>query len=154
MTELSSRFAELMARLSKSDADLFREVASQNNELRSIANDLVPELEKTVPQLPQASLLPPEECELKSLKLRFKKIADARIWIEQQLGPAPKHPTWAVVQQTIKSGSWPIVSNNKSTKSALSSFDLDHKLAALEQRLNNRLDTLQALIIELHNKST
>lgn len=154
MTELSSRFAELMARLAKSDADLFREVACQNNELRLIANDLVPELEKTVPQFPQASLLPLDECELKSLKSRFKKLAAARVWIEQQLGPAPKNPTWAVVQQTVKSGSWPIVSNNKSTKSALSNVDLDRKLAAMEQRLNDRLDTLQQLLIELQNKLT
>ena len=40
MAELSERFAELMARLSKSDAELFRTLGEQNASVRQMVEDL------------------------------------------------------------------------------------------------------------------
>ena len=42
MGELSERFAEVMARMAKTDADLFRTIGQQNNSIRQIAEELAP----------------------------------------------------------------------------------------------------------------
>jgi len=42
MGELSDRFADLMARMAKSDADLFRTIGEQNASVRQMVDDLAP----------------------------------------------------------------------------------------------------------------
>ena len=65
MGELSDRFAELMARLAKSDAELFRTVGAQNANIRQLVDDLAP-APTPAALLASAGLLPPEACELKA----------------------------------------------------------------------------------------
>jgi hypothetical protein len=145
MGELSDRFGELMARLAKSDADLFRTVGAQNASLRQQVEDLAPPA--VAPSAPPpaalapAALLPPEACDLKALKLRFGKLADAQAWLEGQIGPAPKKPPWAVIAQTCRSGAWPVsASRSAAAPKCLTSGELEERLTALEQRLEQRLE--------------
>ena len=42
MGELSDRFAELMARMAKSDADLYRTIGEQNASVRKLVDEIVP----------------------------------------------------------------------------------------------------------------
>ena len=161
MGELRDRFAELMARLAKSDAELFRAVGAQNANLRQLVDDLAP---ATTPAstpamtpaaaLAPAGLLPPEACELKALKARFGKLADAQVWLEEQLGPAPKKPTWAVIAQTCRGGAWPESTTRRASASkSLSALELEERLTALERRLEHQLEQrfnrLEALLTVL-----
>jgi hypothetical protein len=148
MGELSDRFAELMARLAKSDAELFRAVGAQNANLRQLVDDLAPATTPAttpamtpVAALAPAGLLPPEACELKALKARFGKLADAQVWLEEQLGPAPKKPTWAVIAQTCRGGAWPeSASRRASAPKTLTALELEERLTALERRLEHQLE--------------
>ena len=157
MGELSDRFAELMARLAKSDAELFRAVGAQNANLRQLVDDLAPATTPaTTPAaaLAPAGLLPPEACELKALKARFGKLADAQVWLEEQLGPAPKKPTWAVIAQTCRGGAWPeSASRPASAPKTLTALELEERLTALERRLEHQLEQrfnrLEALLTVL-----
>ena len=140
MGELSDRFAELMARLAKSDAELFRAVGAQNANLRQLVDDLAPATTPAAALAP-AGLLPPEACELKALKARFGKLAEAQLWLEEQLGPAPKKPTWAVIAQTCRGGAWPeSASRRASASKTLTALELDERLTALERRLEHQLE--------------
>ena len=112
MGELSDRFADLMARMAKSDADLFRTIGEQNASVRQMVDDLAPAAQDIAgapanTALAPAALLPPEDCNPKALKARFGKVADAQSWIESQIGKAPKKATWLVIEQTCRSGAWP-----------------------------------------------
>jgi hypothetical protein len=178
MGELSDRFAELMARLAKSDADLFRAIGAQNADVRQLADDLAPTasggsanlaptgpggpaaLAPAAPEAPAAlapaGLLPPEACELKALKGRFGKLADAQAWLEDQIGPAPKKPTWAVIAQTCRGGAWPALAPARraaATPKGLNVAELEERLTALERRLrqhqDGRFDRLEALLTVL-----
>jgi hypothetical protein len=104
--------------------------------------------------LPPAPLLPAGDCELKALKRRFGRLDQAQAWLEQRLGKAPKRPTWAVVEQTCLAGAWPAASGRSgSSRQALSAERLEQELAALEQRLLQRLEPrllrLEALLTRL-----
>jgi hypothetical protein len=165
MGELSDRFAELMARLAKSDAELFRTVGAQNANFRQLLDDLAPGA-SAVPApsvapaptpaalLASAGLLPPEACELKALKARFGKLVDAQTWLEEQLGPAPKKPTWAVIVQTCRSGAWPQSTSRRApAPNTLTALALEERLTALERRLEHQLEQrfnrLEALLTVL-----
>jgi hypothetical protein len=153
MGELSDRFGELMARLAKSDAELFRAIGEQNATVRRLVDDLAPGAARPAEPLAltpshpspaalaNAGLLAPEECELPALKGRFRKLAEARAWLESQIGPAPKTPTWAVIAETCRSGAWPVSARRRvATPDTLSPRELEERLTALEQRLNRLLE--------------
>jgi hypothetical protein len=169
MGELSARFAELMARLAKSDAELYRAIGDQNATVRRLIDDLAPVDPRpdespgaaNLPPvgLPSASLatigrLPPEACDLKALKARFGRAADAQAWVESQLGPAPKKPTWAVIAQACRDGAWPAPSRSRAaTAKGLTAIELEDRLQALEQRLSrhleSRLDRMEVLLCRM-----
>jgi hypothetical protein len=156
MGELSDRFAELMARMAKSDAELFRTIGEQNASVRQIANDLVavPEAgvkaDATAACLAPAGLLPAEQCDQKALKARFGKVAEAQAWVESQIGKAPKKPTWLVIEQTCRCGAWPLVAGRTTAASkGISSEQLDERLTALETKLTQRFDRLEAMLLLL-----
>ena len=151
MGELSDRFAELMARMAKSDADLYRTIGEQNASVRQMVDDLVPPDETTSASakavLAASALLPAEECALPALKKRFGKVAEAQAWIEEQIGKAPKKPTWAVIEATCQSGSWPVKAvSSKTRPKAITEEVLRAQLQSLEQRLEQRLDRLEAML--------
>ena len=144
MTELSERFAELMARLSKSDAELFRTLGEQNASVRQMVEDLTGPAaaaaginQPPTPALAPQALLAPEACSLPALKARFRRVAAAQAWAEERLGPAPKKPTWAELEQTFRTGAWPV----KTGKRGASGAGL--QAAQLEQRLLQRMDLME-----------
>ena len=155
MGELSDRFAELMARMAKSDADLFRTIGEQNASVRQMVDDLVPAVEDPAthaanPSLAPAALLPPDQCDQKALKVRFGKLAEAQAWIESQIGKAPKKPTWLVIEQTCRTGSWPVAAKKAATAAkGISPEQLDERLKALEDKLMQRFDRLERLLLLL-----
>ncbi|MFM2159187.1 MAG: hypothetical protein RLZZ124_1661 [Cyanobacteriota bacterium] len=155
MGELSDRFADLMARMARSDADLFRTLGEQNASVRQLVDDLTtapgqpPSPPPAAVALAAASLLPPEECALPALKARFRRIAEAQAWLEERLGPPPKKPSWAVLEQTFRSGTWPVASKGTAKASALTTVELDQRLEAMEQRLQQRLGHLEELLARL-----
>ena len=151
MGELSDRFAELMARMAKSDADLYRTIGEQNASVRQMVDDLVPPDDTTSASaqaaLAASALLPAEECALPALKKRFGKVAEAQAWIEEQIGKAPKKPTWAVIEATCQSGSWPVKAvSSKTRPKAITEEVLRAQLQSLEQSLEQRLDRLEAML--------
>ena len=151
MGELSDRFAELMARMAKSDADLYRTIGEQNASVRQMVDDLVPADDSTPAPakaaLAASSLLPAEECALPALKKRFGKVAEAQAWIEEQIGKAPKKPTWAVIETTCQSGAWPIKAvSSKARPKPITEEVLRAQLQNFEQRLEQRLDRLEAML--------
>lgn len=158
MAELSDRFAELMARMAKTDAELFRTIGQQNANVRQMVDELTvaaaPDDQPPdgTAALAPAGLLPADDCDLKALKARFGKIATAQAWIEAKLGNGPKKPTWAVIEQTCRTGAWPAsLSPRRSAASGLTAQSLEEHLGALEQRLDQRLlqmERLLALIAE------
>jgi hypothetical protein len=162
MGELSERFTDLMARLAKTDADLFRTIAAQNASVRQLVEEIAPadpaapsssavlpsSLAPPAPALAPAGLLPAEDCELKALKVRFGKVAEAKAWLEDRIGPAPKHPNWDVIAQTCRSGAWPAtVRRGSAAAKGLTVPVLEERLNALEQRLELRFDQLERLLI-------
>jgi len=155
MGELSDRFADLMARMAKSDADLFRTIGEQNASVRQMVDDIVPAAEdiSTAPAnaaLAPAALLPPEDCNPKALKARFGKAADAQSWIESQIGKAPKKATWVVIEQTCRSGSWPAVAKRAAASAkGISPELLEERLSAMEASLSQRFDRLERLLLLL-----
>ena len=152
MGELSDRFAELMARMAKSDADLYRTIGEQNASVRQMVDDLVPPDETTSASakavLAASALLPAEECALPALKKRFGKVAEAQAWIEEQIGKAPKKPTWAVIEATCKTGAWPVktTSSGSSRSKGLSETRFEQGLKALENRLDQRLQRIEWML--------
>ena len=160
MGELSDRFAELMARMAKSDAELFRTIGEQNASVRKMVVDLVPATEASPaetpkPSLAAGSLLPSEQCSQQVLKLRFSKIAEAQVWIESQIGPAPKKlSTWAAVEQTIRNGSWAVTTKKAAAASkGVTPEQLEERLTTLEAKLTQRFDRLESLLLLLAESS-
>ena len=155
MGELSDRFADLMARMAKSDADLFRTIGEQNASVRQMVDDLAPAAEDIAgapanTALAPAALLPPEDCNPKALKARFGKAADAQSWIESQIGKAPKKATWVVIEQTCRSGSWPAVAKRAAASAkGISPELLEERLSAMEASLSQRFDRLERLLLLL-----
>ena len=152
MGELSDRFAELMARMAKSDAELYRTIGEQNASVRQMVDDLVPPDDATAAPanaaLAASALLPAEECSLPALKKRFGKVAEAQAWIETQIGEAPKKPTWAVIEATCRSGAWPVkaAASPKSRSKGLSETRFEQGLKALEDRLDQRLQRIEWML--------
>ena len=154
MGELSDRFAELMARMARTDADLFRTIGEQNASVRQMVEELTLAGEPVEPPaaaaavLAPAGLLPPEDCELKALKARFGTIATAQLWLEERLGKPPKKLSWALIEQTFRSGSWPAapVLARKAASPSLTASAMDERLAALEQRLEQRLLQMERML--------
>tara|TARA_B100001939_G_scaffold65004_1_gene53876 strand:- start:91 stop:549 length:459 start_codon:yes stop_codon:yes gene_type:complete len=141
-----------MARMAKSDADLYRTIGEQNASVRQMVDDLVPPDDATTAPpkaaLAASALLPAEECALPALKKRFGKVAEAQAWIEEQIGKAPTKPTkWAVIEATCQSGAWPIkASTSKARPKAITEDTLRTQLENLEHRLDQRLDRLEAML--------
>ena len=161
MAELSERFAELMARLSKSDAELFRTLGEQNASVRQMVDELTGPAaaaagmnqQPTAALGPQA-LLAPEACSLPALKARFLRVAAAQTWAEERLGPAPKKPTWAELEQTFRTGAWPVKTGNRGASGArLQTAQLEQRLLQrmdlMEQRCLQRIEGLEQLIRSL-----
>ncbi|MEB3199435.1 MAG: hypothetical protein VKK62_02755 [Synechococcaceae cyanobacterium] len=147
MTELSARFAELMARMARSDADLFRTLAEQNTAVRQMVDGVAGAADDrpeppAAPVLPAAQgLLPEEECELRALKLRFGKLPEAQLWLEERIGKAPKKPTWAVIEQVCRTGAWPTAAKAaRGGAGSLTAGVIESQLLALEQRLVQKLE--------------
>jgi hypothetical protein len=157
MGELSDRFAELMARMAKSDADLYRTIGEQNASVRQMVDDLVPPADTAATSanaaLAPSALLPAEDCALRALKKRFGKVAEAQAWIESQIGKAPKKPTWAVIESTCRSGAWPVktTSSGSSRSKGLSETRFEQGLKALEDRLDERLQRIELILTLLAN---
>ena len=161
MAELSERFAELMARLSKSDAELFRTLGEQNASVRQMVEDLTGPAaaaagmnQPLTAALPPKALLAPEACSLAALKARFRRVADAQAWAEERLGPAPKKPTWAELEQTFRTGAWPVKTGNRGASGArLQAAQLEQRLLQrmdlMEQRCLQRIEGLEQLIRSL-----
>jgi|OM-RGC.v1.020718337 hypothetical protein len=153
MGELSDRFADLMARMAKSDADLFRTVGQQNAHLREMVDELVPISEGTLTAdnsaaLRPSGLLAADECDQKALKARFGKVAEAQSWIESQIGKAPKKPTWLMIEQTCRTGAWPATTKKAPTASkGLTPQQLDERLKAMEDRLTLRFERLEQILL-------
>ena len=153
MSELSDRFAELMARLAKSDAELFRTVGQQNADLRGIVDELIPDSDgpvtaKKSTALKPSGLLKAEECETKALKARFGKMAEAQRWIENQIGKAPKKPTWLIIEQTCRTGAWPVTTSRTTTANkGITHQQLDELLGILEKRLVKRFERLEQILL-------
>lgn len=161
MAELSERFAELMARLSKSDAELFRTLGEQNASVRQMVEDITgpaaaaagtdaPAIAALAPQ----ALLAPEACSLPALKARFRRVADAQAWVEERLGPAPKKPTWAELEQTFRTGAWPVKAGKRGASGAgLQAAQLEQRLLQridlMEQRCLHRIEDIEQLIRSL-----
>ena len=161
MAELSERFAELMARLSKSDAELFRTLGEQNASVRQMVEDLTGPAaaaaginQPLTPALAPQALIAPEACSLPALKVRFRRVADAQAWAEDRLGPAPKKPTWAELEQTFRTGAWPVKADKRGASGAgLQAAQLEQRLLQrmdlMEQRCLQRIEGLEQLIRSL-----
>ena len=162
MTDLSDRFAALMARMAKSDAELFRTISEQNSSVRQLVHELntgdsgdAIEAASTsgagvaiAAAVVAPGLLPAEDCALPILKARFGQLAQARAWVEERIGEGPKRPTWAVIEQTCRTGAWPAGKTTRpaTSKTSLTAAELDARLLLLEQRLEPRLQRLEALL--------
>ncbi|MFN7900188.1 MAG: hypothetical protein ACK5N0_11100 [Synechococcaceae cyanobacterium] len=162
MTDLSHRFAALMARMAQSDAELFRTISEQNSSVRQLVHELhTSDSSDTIEAgsgggagvpiaaaLVAAGLLPGEDCALPSLKARFGQLAQARAWVEERIGKGPTRPTWAVIEQTCRTGAWPASKPKRPAKATttLTAVELDARLLQLEQRLDQRLQRLEALL--------
>jgi len=161
MAELSERFAELMARLSKSDAELFRTLGEQNASVRQMVEDLTGPAaaaagmnQPLTPVLAPQALIAPEACSLAALKARFRRVAAAQAWAEERLGPAPKKPTWAELEQTFRTGAWPVKAGKRGASGAgLQAAQLEQRLLQrmdlMEQRCLQRIEGLEQLIRSL-----
>jgi len=153
MGELSDRFAELMARMAKTDAELFRTISEQNTSIRQMVDDLAPANEEhgvggRTAALTPAALLPPEQCDQKALRFRFGKVIEAQNWVESQIGKAPKKATWLVIEQTCRTGAWPVTGVKASAASkGITTEQLDQRLRALETALTHRFDRLEQLLL-------
>lgn len=154
MNDLSKRFEALMARMARTDAQLFRTIGEQNAALHRIAEDMEPDAtppaltdqggRPSVAVLAAASLLPKEECSLKQLKKRFRTLPPARAFLEEKLGAPPKGAkpitTWALVEQTVTTGQWPAGKKPSGSPTGKSGGG---GMAAMEQRLQERLERLE-----------
>jgi hypothetical protein len=153
MGELSDRFAELMARMAKSDAELFRTIGQQNNSIRQLVDEFSPTGEGNGASnhqdaLSSAALLPLDQCDQKALKIRFGKVAEAQAWVESQIGKAPKKPTWFMIEQACRISAWPETgSKTLSATKGITAEALDNRLTLLEKAITHRFDRLEQLIL-------
>ena len=88
MADLSDKFGALMARMAKTDAELFRTIGDHNKAVTEQVMDLTTEEPDSAGPLAitPPPLLPSEERSEAALKGRFKTCKAAFEWIEQKLG--------------------------------------------------------------------
>jgi len=158
MGELSDRFGELMARMAKGDAELFRTVGEQNAAIRQLVEEVTPEGPPMVMEAPGLTggpqpLLPKDQCTPTALKARFGSAAAAHVFLEAALGPAPtKKKTWDYLSNVFESGVWPTRARAV-TRSRPELGSVNEKaLALLETRLLQRIDQLEERVINLFEK--
>jgi hypothetical protein len=175
MADLSRRFAELMARMARTDADLFRTLGEQNAAVRQMVDDVLPgEGGDPVPSQPGQSsattlasqtagtpaltpspLLPIEECSLARLKARFRTLPPARAFLEEKLGPPPAGSgriSWALVEKAFSSGSWPagkVSSAGRAGGSAAALAATERRLGERFDRMERRLDQIELLLLQV-----
>lgn len=162
MGDLSDRFAALMARMAKGDAELFRTVGEQNAAIRELVEELAPALpaETNTAAALQAApqpLLPPEQCHPKALKARFGTAAAAHAHLETILGPAPtKKKTWDYLSSVFENGTWPAPARTLATtatgRGGGTGAGGQEALAQLEARLVQRIDQLEDRLIGVLEK--
>jgi hypothetical protein len=129
---------------------------------RSCRYELAPALPaetKTAAALQAAppSLLPPEQCHPKALKVRFGSAAAAHTHLETILGPAPsKKKTWDYLCSVFASGSWPAPAQALTRPAAGRGGGAgargEEALAQLETRLLQRIDQLEDHLIAVLEK--
>ena len=158
MGELSDRFGELMARMAKGDAELFRTMGEQNAAIRQLVEEVTPEGPPMVMEAPALTggpqpLLPKDQCTSMALKARFGSAAAAHVYLEAALGPAPtKKKTWDYLSTGFESGAWPTRARAL-TRSGPELGSVNEKaLALLETRLLQRMDQLEERVINLFEK--
>ncbi len=155
MGELSDRFGELMARMAKGDAELFRTVGEQNAAIRQLVEEVAPEVSSGAKEAPALkagpqSLLPKDQCTPTALKARFGSAAAAHVYLEAALGPAPtKKKTWDYLSTVFESGSWPTRARALTRSKPEPGSVNEEALAQLETRLLRRIDQLEERVIEL-----
>jgi hypothetical protein len=161
MADLSRRFAELMARMARTDADLFRTLGEQNGAVRHMVDKVLPsdggEPVPTAgtPALAPSPLLPIEECSRSRLKARFRTLPPARAFLEEKLGPPPTglgRLTWAVAEKAFSSGSWPagkVSSVGRAGGSAAALAGLEQRLGERFDRMEGRLDQVELLLLQV-----
>jgi hypothetical protein len=158
MGELSDRFGELMARMAKGDAELFRTMGEQNAAIRQLVEEVTPEGPPMVMEAPALTggpqpLLPKDQCTSMALKARFGSAAAAHVYLEAALGPAPtKKKSWDYLSTVFESGAWPTRARAL-TRSGPELGSVNEKaLALLETRLLQRMDQLEERVINLFEK--
>jgi len=158
MGELSDRFGELMARMAKGDAELFRTVGEQNASIRQLVEEVAPEVPSGAMEAPALNggpqpLLPTDECTPTALKARFGSAAAAHAYLEAALGPAPtKKKTWDHLSTVFESGAWPARARALARSGADRGAVTEEALAQLEARLLRRIDQLEERVIDLVEK--
>ncbi len=150
MGELSDRFGELMARMAKGDADLFRTVGDQNAAIRQLVEEMAPaEAIGALGGSPQP-LLPKDQCHPAALKARFRTAAAAHAHLEAALGPAPtKKKTWDHLSSVFANGAWPAPARSLPVTGAGRGGVSEEALAQTEARLLRRIDQLEERVIGL-----
>jgi hypothetical protein len=155
MGELSDRFGELMARMAKGDADLFRTVGEQNAAIRQLVEESTPAQSEPALKVMALSgapqpLLPAEQCLPAALKTRFRTAAAAYAYLETALGPAPtKKKTWDHLSTVFATGAWPAPARAQSRPGAGRGVAGEEALGELEARLMRRIDQLEERVIAL-----
>ena len=148
MTELSEKFGSLMARMAKTDAELFRTIGDHNKAVTEQVLNLTTEEEPVSSDLalPSQPLLPLEERNRDALKKRFGSCDAVFQWIEEQIGPPPKQrKSWAVAVTAITEGQWK--SKPVPTRSSTSSnIQVMHSLEQVHQRLDGIESVLSVLL--------
>ena len=149
MGELSDRFGDLMARMAKGDAELFRAVGEQNAEIRQLVEELAPAsparaLEAAALNAGPQPLLPSDQCTQTALKARFGSAVAAHAYLEVALGPAPtKKKTWLHLSTVFESGTWPTQARALPRSGSSHSGISQEALSQLEARLLRRIDELE-----------
>ena len=151
MAELSEKFGQLMARMAKTDADLFRTIGDHNKAVTEQVLNLTTEDEpdSSFPALQPQALLPPEERDKAALEKRFNTCAGVYEWLEEQLGPPPKHrKTWNAAVTAITEGQWPTkpVPTRSTTTSSSANIQILKSLESLHQRMDSIESVLSALV--------
>jgi len=158
MGELSDRFGELMARMAKGDAELFRTVGEQNAAIRQLVEEVTPGVPSGAKEAPalnagSQSLLPKDQCTPTALKARFRSAAAAHVYLEATLGPAPtKKKAWDYLSTVFERGAWPARARALARSGPELGSVNEEALAQLEARLLQRIDQLEERVIELFEK--
>ena len=149
MTELSEKFGQLMARMAKTDADLFRTIGDHNKAVTEQVLNLTTEDEpvSSVLNLPPQALLPLEERNRDALKERFGSCDAVFQWIEEQIGPPPKQrKSWAVAVAAITEGQWAAKPVHQRSTTTSTNTQVLRSLDHIHQRLDGIESVLSVLV--------